>query len=129
MDESGVLNSKFVTLRPHINEEGISGQLIDRIGVEVAVADGAKFIRTHKDGTPAEKLSALAIASVGELRNLSVGMDKVDVLNVPSSVVSAHAEIRIYIDGELVTGNSTNFKLKFYLNSISRILSQGLLFV
>ncbi len=126
IDENGVVNDRFVALRPHINEQGLSGQLIDRIGFDVAVSEGSAFVRTKKDGTPLETLYGLAIAQVVDIRGLSLSNDNVDVESVPSQNVSAHAEIRIYINGELATGKSTDFKLRFYLNQIQNILLNGI---
>ena len=51
MDENGGLNHKFIFLRPNINEEGISGQLYDRISRQIAIEDGVKFCR-KKNGKP-----------------------------------------------------------------------------
>ncbi len=126
IDDNGVVNERFVALRPHINEQGLSGQLIDRIGFDVAVSEGIAFVRTKKDGTPLESLYGLAIAQVADIRGLSLSGDNVDVESVPSDRVSAHAEIRIYINGDLVTGKSTDFKLRFYLNKIQNILLSGI---
>ncbi len=127
IDDNGVVNDRFVALRPHINEQGLSGQLIDRIGFDVAVSEASAFIRTKKDGTPLESLYGLAIAQVSDIRGLSLSNDNVDVEPVPSDRVSAHAEIRIYINGLLATGKTTDFKLRYYLNNIQNILQEGII--
>ena len=128
MDESGVLNHKFIFLCPNINEEGISGQLYDRISRQIAIADGMKFCR-KKNGKPSEKLVALTIAKTVNLRKLAFVPDCIDVVSCPSPVVHAHAEIRISIDGIPVTGNTANMQLLYYYDRIKDVLSEGISYV
>lgn len=127
IDENGRLNSRFVILRPTINEEGLSGQLFDRISLEVAVSEGKKFIRKYK--TNSEKLVALAIVGVGDLRQIADVNDIIDVVSVPSESVSAHAEIRFYLNGQLATGNTPTSFLKYYFDEINSLMQDNLRFI
>ncbi len=128
VNQNGLLNQKFVYLRPNINEEGISGQLYDRISRQVAIADGMKFCR-NKNGVPTEKLVALAIAKAGELRKLAFIPDSIDIVSCPSPNVHAHAEIRFAIDGIPITGNTANMQLLYYYDRIKDVLSDGLCYI
>ncbi len=121
----GVLNERFIYLRPSINEEGISGQLYDRISFEIAVDDGKQFLRKRNNGD-SEKMVAIAVVKTGELRGLSYNDDSIDVVSQPSERVHYHAEIRISFDGNPVTGNTPGLKTKFYFDRIKQLMQANL---
>lgn len=127
IDVDGNINSNFIKLRPHINEQGISGQLFDRISLEISVNEGTQFIRKNKQGLPIEKLVAIAVAEVAEIVNLAQLPDVIKVESVPSNAVSAHAEIRFYLDGVMATGNSYSHMLQFYFELIKDLMANHLL--
>lgn len=131
IDELGILNSKFITLRPHLKECGVSGQLINRAGFYEAVRCGNLFIRRDKNGNPIDQLVAIAKAKVSDIRSLSQDSDTIDVLSVPSESVTDHAEIRLFIKGVLfVAGENTmNAAVQDYLDQISFLLSENMIFI
>lgn len=126
VDDDGLLKKSFIFLRENINEEGISGQLYDRLSHDVVVSEGIKFERRHKNPQKSEKLVGLAIVPVGDLRDVAILPDTIDVESVPSDYVSEHAEIRFYLDGVLATGNTSNQLLDFYFDEILSLMANGL---
>jgi hypothetical protein len=71
----------------------------------------------------------LAITETVNLRKLAFVPDSIDVVSCPSSVVHAHAEIRIAIDGIPVTGNTANMQLLYYYDRIKDVLSEDISYV
>lgn len=131
IDVSGTLSDRFITLRPQLHEEGVSGQLYDRAGREIVIKEGLLFIHKDKKGHPTEELVAISKALVGEIRDLSQDSDVVDVVSVPSDKVSHHAEIRFKIDGvDFVAGrNVMDARLQDYFDQIRMIMSEDLDFI
>lgn len=115
INDAGEVNDRFITLRSHLNEEGISGQLFDRLPIEDVIESGQKFIRKTSNGTPKETLSHIAKAEVGNIVHLALGTDKIRVEEVPSEHVPQHAEIKF----DVVDNASTNSaKMYYYFEKI-----------
>ena len=131
IDASGILSDRFITLRPQLHEEGISGQLYDRVGREVVIKEGVLFVHKDKNGNPKEELVAISKALVSEIRELSQDNDIIDVVSVPSAKVSHHAEIRFKIDGVdfMADRNVMDARLQDYFDQIRMIMSENLDFV
>ena len=114
VDESGALKNDFVYLRiiKGEPEEGISGQIFEKVGHDGVLECGRKFIRTTKNGTK-ELFLGYVKAKVGSIRNIAEEMEninadnancKIDVLYTESEAIPFHAEIRLYINNILLTG-------------------------
>lgn len=61
INDAGLVNERFITLRSHLNESGISGQLFDRMSLDDIIELGHRFIRRTRDGEPKETLTHIAI--------------------------------------------------------------------
>ena len=108
----------FISLRK--DEEGVSGQIYERLESETEIYKAAKGFERVK-----ESYWGYAMASVGKIRSLALDSDKIDVL-MTESKVPAHAEIRFVIDGEQIVGNTPNSRLSYYFNEVKELLCGGL---
>lgn len=108
----------FISLRK--DEDGISGQIYERLESETEIYKAAKSFERVK-----ESYWGYAMASVGKIRSLALDSDKIDVL-MTESKVPAHAEIRFVIDGEQIVGNTPNSRLSYYFNEVKELLCGGL---
>lgn len=113
-----VVQLSFISLKP--KEEGVSGQIYERLESEAEIYKAAKSFERNK-----EAYWGYAMASVGEIRSIAMDDDKIDVLMTVSKV-PAHAEIRFAIDGEQIVGNTPNPRLSYYFNEIKELLCGGL---
>lgn len=113
-----VVKPSFISLRK--DEDGVSGQIYERLESEAEIYKAAKSFERTK-----EAYWGFAMASVGEIRSLTLDSDKIDVLMTVSRV-PAHAEIRFEIDGEPIVGNTPNSRLSYYFNEIKELLCGGL---
>ena len=113
-----VVKPSFISLRP--KEDGVSGQIYERLESEAEIYKAAKSFERTK-----EAYWGFAMASVGEIRSLALDSDKIDVL-MTESKVPAHAEIRFVIEGEKIVGNTPNSRLSYYFNEIKALLCGGL---
>ena len=120
VDEEGIYNTSFITLRE--NEDGVSGQLIDRAGKKLVILSGMRYRRSKKDGTPKEeKFLGFAKALSGEIRKVAVEPDKIDVI-IRESAVPYHAVITFQIEGELIRGNTQNSHFLLYKDKLKDLL-------
>ena len=108
----------FISLRK--DEEGVSGQIYERLESETDIYKAAKSFESIK-----QSYWGYAMASVGKIRSLALDRDRIDVL-MTISKVPAHAEIRFVIDGTAIVGNTPNSKLSYYFNEIKESLCSGL---
>ena len=113
-----VVKPSFISLRK--DEDGVSGQIYERLESEAEIYIAAKSFERTK-----EAYWGFAMASVGEIRSLTLDSDKIDVLMTVSRV-PAHAEIRFEIEGEPIVGNTPNSRLSYYFNEIKALLCGGL---
>lgn len=120
INDSGEVNDKFITLRSHINEKGISGQLYDRLTLEEIITTGLKFIRRKRSGEPTETLSHIAKVQVSSIRQLATTEDKIDIVEVPSETVPQHAEIQFSLKA------AKPAKLYYYFEKIKDGMLQDL---
>lgn len=104
----------FISLRK--DEDGISGQIYERLESETEIYKAAKSFERVK-----ESYGGYAMASVGKIRSLALDSDKIDVI-MTESKVPAHAEIRFVIDGEQIVGNTPNSRLSYYFNEVKELL-------
>lgn len=108
----------FISLRK--DEDGISGQIYERLESETEIYKAAKSFERVK-----ESYWGYAMASVGKIRSIALDSDKIDVI-MTESKVPAHAEIRFVIDGEQIVGNTPNSRLSYYFNEVKVLLCGGL---
>jgi len=127
LTDEGLLNDKFISLRPQIKEKGVSGQLCDRIDFATIVSDGNRFIRVNANGDAIESLKYVAKANVADIRNIALWGDTVDVVKVPSQLVHEHAEIIFMLDGMLVDALCKDAKLLYYFDELKILLGKCLI--
>ena len=113
-----VVKPSFISLRP--KEDGVSGQIYERLESEAEIYKAAKSFERTK-----EAYWGFAMASVCEIRSVALAGDEIDVL-LTESIVPAHAEIRFVIEGEKIVGNTPNSRLSYYFNEIKALLCGGL---
>ena len=112
------IKPSFICLRK--SEEGVSGQIYERLDSEAEIYKAAKSFQRHR-----EAYWGYAMASAGMIRSVALDGDEVDVL-MTESIVPAHAEIRFSIDGDVVIGNTPNSRLSYYFNEIKELLCRRL---
>lgn len=108
----------FISLRR--DEQGISGQIYERLETEEEIYKSAKTFERTK-----ESYWGYAMATVGELKAVALDSDEIYVL-MTESIVPAHAEIRFVIEGAAVVVNTPNSRLSYYFNEIKELLSRGI---
>ena len=114
-----VVKPIFISLRP--KEDGVSGQIYERLESEAEIYKAAKSFERTK-----EAYWGYAMATVGQIRSVALAGDEIYVL-LTESLVPAHAEIRFEIEGEPIVGNTPNSKITYYFNEIRELLSHNLL--
>ncbi len=124
VDESNNFNDNYTSLRKTINEEGISGQIYNRAGKEAVMKSGLEFIRKNKKGVATEAFVGVGLAEVISIRQLSVEPDTIDVIEVPSTRVPHHAEIRFWINGIPSFGQCQNPRLLYYFYELKKLMSK-----
>lgn len=131
INDSGIFKSCFISLRDRkgYQEEGISGQILERVGHEQVIKNGLNFRRKTFDGTPKEeRLVGYAFANCGQIRAVADERDdRIDVV-LTKSVVPHHAEIRFYIEGTLVKGNNQNAHFLRYKDKLRGLLTNSCYF-
>ena len=113
-----VVKPSFISLRK--DEDGVSGQVYERLESEAEIYKAAKSFERTK-----EAYWGYAMASVGKIRSVALAGDVIDVL-LTESIVPAHAEIRFDIEGDSSVGNTPNPRLTYYFNEIKELLCGGL---
>ncbi len=120
---NGEFNERFISLRPY--EEGISGQIFEKVGHNGILKCGAEFRRTSKDGTDKEeRFVGYVKARVGAIRKIADEPDTaIDVIYTESSI-PFHAEIRFFINGDLLIGNNQNPYYLRYRKKLTELFKQ-----
>ncbi|MBR5695988.1 MAG: hypothetical protein IKX43_07160 [Paludibacteraceae bacterium] len=123
VDTDGTFNEKFISLRPQ--EEGISGQIFEKAGHDVILQCGSKFRRASNDGTAKEeRFVGYVKALTGEIRKIADEPDtSIDVVYT-SSPVPFHAEIRFYINEDLLKGNNQSPYYLRYRKKLTKLFEQ-----
>ncbi len=115
-------NDKFISLRP--NEEGISGQVLEKAGHDNILNCGAQFRRTKKDGTK-ERFVGYVKAQVGDIRKIANEPNtSIEVVYTASPSVPYHAEIRFYINEALLKGNNQNPYYLRYRTNLTKLFAK-----
>lgn len=128
INDDGVFKSCFVSLRDRedFQEEGISGQILERAGHKQVIKSGLNFRRKTYDGTSKEEhFIGYASANCGQIRNVADEQDdKIDVV-LTESIVPHHAEIRFYVEGALIKGNNQNAHFLRYKDRLRELLTNS----
>lgn len=127
---NGEFNERFISLRTFSNkkrEEGISGLIYEKAGHENILKFGAKYKSTEEE----ERFVGYVKAKVGEIRNIADEQGtKIDVeYPKPKSKqkkdsIPFHAEIRFYINGDLLKGNNQNPYYLRYRKKLTELFKQ-----
>ncbi len=120
---NGIFNEKFISLRP--NEEGISGQIFEKVEHDGILKCGAEFRRTTKDGTDKEeRFVGYVKAKTRKIREIADEPEtSIDVIYTKSTI-PFHAEIRFYINGDLLKGNNQNPYYLRYRKKLKSLFEQ-----
>lgn len=124
VDANNTFNEKFISLRP--KEEGISGQIFEKVGHDVILQCGSKFRRAANDGTDKEeRFVGYVKALTSEIRKIADEPDtSIDVVYTSSPSVPFHAEIRFYINEDLLKGNNQNPYYLRYRKKLTNLFEQ-----
>ncbi len=123
VDANDTFNEKFISLRP--KEEGISGQILEKAGHDEILKCGAEHRWSSKDGTAKEeRFVGYVKALTGEIRKIADEPDtSIDVVYT-SSPVPFHAEIRFYINEDLLKGNNQSPYYLRYRKKLTKLFEQ-----
>ncbi|MBQ0074719.1 MAG: hypothetical protein KBT34_11045 [Prevotella sp.] len=123
INDAGEVNERFITLRSHLNEKGISGQLFDRLTLSEVIETGKKFVRSKRDGTQTETLSHIAKAKILNIKSIALQNDNINVLEVHSDIVPQHAEIRFCLNND----STMSARQYYYFEKIKDEMLKGLI--
>jgi hypothetical protein len=130
LDKNGNFTHRFINLRDRngFGEEGISGQILERAGINTILQCGVAHRWKSNDGTPKEEqFVGFAKANVGEIRNIADEPDtSIDVIVTQSEGVPFHAEIRFVIDGQLIKGNNQNPHFLRYKDKLKYLFAKDI---